>query len=378
MNILVLNYEYPPLGGGAAPVSRDISRQLVKRGHHVVVVTMGYKNLPDYEIDEGVEVYRVKCWRKKSFSCMPWEQFTYLLSVRRFMRKHKELQKYDICHTHFVIPTAEVSRWIFKKYHIPYVITAHGSDVEGYNSKKYMKVMHVFLRPFWKAIVRGAYRVISPSFYLEDLMKKAYDIPNKYLMIPNGIALLDYQQLYTESSEKKKKILIMGRMQKYKNVQTTIMALSKVDLEDWVVDILGDGPYRNELENLTKELHLENKVTFHGWIENKSSKQLQFLKEASIYITASKFENCPMAVIETASAGCYMLVSDISAHRQILSGEEHFFEPDNVDQLAEKIERQIRIGARAYEYDFARYDWNNVMPQYEKVLSEVVKSGVKR
>lgn len=49
MNILVLNYEYPPLGGGAAPVSRDISEQLAAAGNKVTVVTMGFKNLPYHE-----------------------------------------------------------------------------------------------------------------------------------------------------------------------------------------------------------------------------------------------------------------------------------------------------------------------------------------
>ena len=43
MNILVLNYEFPPLGGGASPVSRDISIRLASLGHRVTVVTMGYK-----------------------------------------------------------------------------------------------------------------------------------------------------------------------------------------------------------------------------------------------------------------------------------------------------------------------------------------------
>lgn len=373
MNILVLNYEYPPLGGGAAPVSRDISKQLVKSGHRVVVVTMGFKGLPEYEVDDGVEVHRVKCWRKKSFSCMPWEQFTYLIAARLFLRKHKEYQQFDICHAHFVIPTAELARWVYKKYHIPYVITAHGSDVEGYNSKKYMKVMHVFLRPVWKAIVRDAYRVISPSYFLQNLMEKAYNVSNKYVMIPNGIELEDYKKLYAEESEKQKSILLMGRMQKYKNVQTVIKALSKVNLDGWRVDVLGDGPYREELENLTRELHLEEKVMFRGWIENKSSEQLRYLRQASIYITASKFENCPMAVIETASAGCYMLVSDIPAHRQILSGEEHFFKPENADELAKKLEKQMKLGAKAYQYEFDRYDWKQVMPQYETILKDAIK-----
>ena len=63
MNILVLNYEFPPLGGGASPVSRDISIQLQKRGHQVTVLTMGYRDLPEYEEMQGIKIYRLKCLR---------------------------------------------------------------------------------------------------------------------------------------------------------------------------------------------------------------------------------------------------------------------------------------------------------------------------
>ena len=87
MNILVLNYEFPPLGGGGAPVSRDIARQYSKMGHKVVVLTMGYKDLPTYETVDGVEIFRLKCWRSKKSSCMPWEQYTYILAVKKFMKR---------------------------------------------------------------------------------------------------------------------------------------------------------------------------------------------------------------------------------------------------------------------------------------------------
>lgn len=69
MRILVLNYEFPPLGGGAAPVSRDISIQLCRQGHDVTVLTMHYKNLPVYEEVQGVKIYRLKCLRRKKSSC---------------------------------------------------------------------------------------------------------------------------------------------------------------------------------------------------------------------------------------------------------------------------------------------------------------------
>ena len=74
MKILMLNYEFPPLGGGASPVSYEIAKGYAKLGHKVDVVTMGYKNLPKFEIKEGINIFRVKCWRSKKEICHPWEQ----------------------------------------------------------------------------------------------------------------------------------------------------------------------------------------------------------------------------------------------------------------------------------------------------------------
>ena len=242
MKILVLNYEFPPLGGGAAPVSKDITLQLDARGHELAVVTMGYKGLPSYEMINGVPVYRVKCWRKRQDACKPWEQLTYIISAIKFLKKHMETYQYDICHTHFIIPTGVVAKWVKKRYDLSYVITAHGSDVEGYNSKKSMKFMHKFLRPFWRKIVDDSQCIISPSLFLKELLEHNHAV-DKYVCIPNGIDYEKYHALAAVSG-KEKRILVMCRLQEWKNVQTVIKAVGKINLADWRVDILGDGPYR--------------------------------------------------------------------------------------------------------------------------------------
>lgn len=372
MKILVLNYEFPPLGGGAAPVSRDISIQLSKKGHDVTVVTMRYKDLPEYEEMQGVKIYRIKCLRSKKSSCMPWEQYTYLRAMRHFMKNHMQSHTYDICHVHFVIPTGEAAKWIKEKYHIPYAITAHGSDVEGYNQKKYMKIMHTLLRPSWRKIVNQSEGVIAPSIYLKSLMEAEYS-HGKYILIPNGLDIAKYRKLAVYG-KKDKKILLMGRMQKSKNMQTVLKALSLIDLSGWSIDVLGDGPYRTELEDLVKELKLMEHVKFCGWINNGSEEQMNYLQRSSVYITGSYFENCPMAVLETIAAGCYPLLSDIPAHRQLIPDDEYYFKADDVQGLAKKLKRIIAIeegdAVLKHDIDISRYDWENIIDQYESVLQE--------
>lgn len=371
MKVLVLNYEYPPLGGGAAPVSRDLAIALATKGHKVTVVTMGYQNLPDYEEpQDNLSIYRLKCLRGSKSSCNPIEQFSYLLSLQAFMKKHKELQNSDVCHSHFVIPTGEGARRVCKKYGIPYYITAHGSDVEGHNTKISMRIMHRFLRSGWRKIVRESQGVISPSQYLLDRMKSNYPL-GKYFLIPNGIDYGTYEKL--SHSNKQKTILIMGRLQKFKNVQSIIRALKEVEMSDWKVIILGDGPYRQDLERMVQELQLQDIIQFKGWIDNKSPEQLKIIGESSIYISASRFENCPMSVVEVVVAGNYPILSDIPAHRQLLSEDRFYFDVDNIDELRKKIRNIMDIVEAGNELmipTMEKFGWERISKEYEKVLSK--------
>ena len=377
MDILVLNYEYPPLGGGAAPVCRDLASEMAKNGHRVTVVTMGYLGLPEYEMNDGVEIYRLKCLRTKAHSCLPWEQYSYILAAKRFLKKHLRQRQYDVCHTHFVIPTGLIAKWAKKHFGLPYVITAHGSDVEGYNEKYSMKVMHRFLRPVWRRIVREAYAAVAPSEYLLKLMERELS-GGRYLRIPNG---LDISKFLNDHSLKEKRILLMGRMQAAKNFQTVFRAVALIPdtvWDGWMVDVLGDGPLETKLQKLCFELGIENRVKFYGWVDNGSAKQLDYLKRASIYISASHFENCPVSVLEALAAGCYPVLSDIEGHRQFfLSHKEPiFFKADDVRELAEMIESLLSKESKedlSKEIDISIYDNDQIAKEYLRILDRAAK-----
>jgi len=143
--ILMLNYEFPPLGGGASPVSYEIAKHLSETGEFTIdVVTMGFKGLPSYEeINPKLHVYRVKCLRKKKEICKPWEQATYLATGFFKCWELIRRNKYDINYTHFIIPTGALALVSKKLFGLPYVITSHGSDVIGYNKR--FKALYPFL-----------------------------------------------------------------------------------------------------------------------------------------------------------------------------------------------------------------------------------------
>ncbi|WP_026669519.1 glycosyltransferase family 4 protein [Butyrivibrio sp. AE3006] len=369
MKILVLNYEFPPIGGGGASVSYDISKRLVCRGHSVEVVTMGFKDLLEDEIVEGMHIHRVKCLRKEKFVCHPWEQLTYIISTIKYLNTSLKTNHYDIAHVHFIIPTGVVARYLKRKYGLPYVLTAHGSDVPGHNNKRF-GALYALLKKPWRAIVKDASATVALSDYLKNLICKNmnHECDDRIQVISNGIDT----KLYCPTS-KDKSILLMGRIQETKGMQDILSALTPDILRDWKVRIVGDGPYRKELERIVLENGLKGNVIFHGWLKSKSKEQLKILSTSAIFMSGSYFENSPVTLLEAYCSGCKVVVSDIKAHRELMGDKASYFPVSDKEAIRKAISETMDSYNEEVTLDsdeVKSYDWETKIDQYEGLLQK--------
>ena len=361
----MLNYEFPPLGGGASPVSYETAKGYVKLGHEVSVVTMSFRGLPEFEIKEGIKIYRIPCLRSNKEICRPWEQYTYIISAKRFLREHLKTNSYDINHTHFIIPTGVISLWLKKKYNLPYIITSHGSDVPGYNPDRFI-LLHKFTKPMIKKILKNAKVVTSPSKYLADLIKNQIgDYTIK--VIPNGIYPNKFQP-----KKKKRIILSTGRLLPRKGFQYLIEAVRDKNCGH-VVHIAGDGPMMNELKEMAKKS--KTKIVFHGWMNNNSKEYKHLLGTACIYVLASEKENASIALLEAMSAGCAVITTNVSGCPETVGDVGLVVEPKNENEIREIIGKLIKNpalikkkGKLARERILKEYNWDNLIKEYLEVL----------
>lgn len=362
--VLILNYEFPPLGGGASPVSYEIAERLSKTGDFDIdVVTMGFKGLPKYEeVNTNLRIHRVKCLRSKKEICHPWEQLTYLFFGYFKCCELLKKNKFDICHCHFIIPTGVLAQKLKKKFGLDYVITAHGSDVLGYNAR--FKKLYPFLIGAWKKILDDAKKITSPSNFLKSEILKVYKEfnPDKIEVIPNGIEEGKFVPM-----EKEKYILLVSRLFVNKGIQDFIEAIKDVDLGEWKVKIVGEGPYRQELENKVAEYNLKDKVEFLGWVDNKSQQMKELYGKASVFVSPSHFESFGLTVLEAMQAGCRILVSDIGAHRGFDFNEENYHKVGDSNNIKEKIKFILNSNPKI-EYLIDKNVWGNVIEKYKKCL----------
>lgn len=364
-NILMLNYEFPPLGGGASPVAYEIAKRYVKLGHNVDVVTMRYKGLPAFEQKDGIDIYRVPCLRSKKEICYPWEQLTYILSAKKFLRKHLKTHTYDINHTHFIIPTGIISLWLKKKYGLPYIISVHGSDVPGYNTDRFV-FLHKFTGTILRKVCDNADKVVASSDYLEGLIRKNIKDykEDKLVKIPNGIDPNKFVPL-----KKEKIILSTGRLLPRKGFQHLIKAVSSKNI-GYDVHICGDGPMMPELERLASRS--KTKIVFHGWVENESKRYKDLLGKAAIYCLISLKENSSISLLEAMSAGCAVITSNVSGCPETVGDSGIMVEPGNPDQAEKAIKEAIKkaneYGQKAKQRIAYYYDWENIIKKYNQIL----------
>ncbi len=363
MKILMLNYEFPPVGGGGGVVSYELAKHYVALGHKVDVVTMGYRGVAAKEMIDGIQIYRVKCWRSREAICHPWEQLTYIISAKIFLRKLMKKNKYDINHTHFVIPTGVIALWLKKKYGLEYILTAHGNDVLFYDVR--FTYLYPLLKRPWLKILKAARAVVTPSFFLQNFLQQNIinEIEQPVLdVIHNGVDKEKFPKL-----PKEKRILIVARLYPDKGVQDILDALHGMNLAGWSVDIVGEGAFRSFLEKKSQNLGLGSIVKFHGWMDNHGRELANLYGWSSIFISASYLESFGVVLLEAQAAGCYVLATNVGGHPEIVPND-HLFEPRNYGQLREKITNAMQLyGITPTALD-QKFYWADIALQYEKLL----------
>lgn len=369
MRMLVLSIEYPPLGGGASPMIHEINKQFILRGHEVTVVTMAYSDLPSHENVDGVAVFRINSFRRFKHKSRVNEHLAFLYTGRKFLDGLVTLQQFDICFAHFLVPTGILARWLHKAHKIPYIITAHGSDIPGFNPDRFL-VHHWFTPMLIRSIIHSSMGVVLPSRYLMSMIIQVKGVDKEKLVhIPNGIDTDVFVP-----GPKKNILLSTGRLLPRKGFQHLIDAIADEPFP-FEVHICGDGPVMNILKE--KSRYSKTKVIFHGWIDGKSEQYKTLLSQAAIYCLVSAKENASISLLEALSAGCAVITSNVSGCPESVGEAGICIPPGDIialktalRKLVTQPELMIHLGKEARERAVHNYSWANVTEKYLALITQ--------
>jgi glycosyltransferase involved in cell wall biosynthesis len=322
--------------------------------------------LPTHVVDEGVQVIRAAPGRKRLEQGSLMELLVHIHAAYRQASELLSQRSFDLIHSHFIVPSGLVAYRLYCKFGLPYVLTAHGSDVPGYNGERF-RLLHLLIRYQWKEIVGNAAGIVAPSIFLRDLIRQQSEAPVE--VIPNGLQT-DWPP---REGVRVNQVLAVSRIVKRKGIQDLIRAAAQLP-PDWEVVVVGDGPYLPDLVSLAEDLGVA--VRFVGHVSREAARR--YYQSAKIFVLPSRQENAPMVLLEAMTAGCAVVTSTAPGCAEVVGDAGYCVETSNVGQLAAVLKRLTKDPrllsrqqhkARQRSLDFSI---GNIATQYERHFSEAL------
>lgn len=368
MNVLCICYEYPPIGGGGGPVCQGICEAIVAAGHHVDVVTSAMSDLPRREVRGGVTIHRHACRRRHRHFTTTDELLTGLRPAYRTALQLTRQIQYDLIHCHFVVPSGLVTSWLARRTGLPYLITAHGSDIPGYNRDRF-GLTHRLIAPVSRRILRHAAAVTTPSQFLRHLLQKLTPVP--VAVIPNG-----FTPPPAPSVPRRRRVLVVTRMFERKGVQFVVEAMRGMD-PAWELCIVGDGPYLPAIKARAAQLHVD--AQFFGYVQGQAL--IDLYHSAEIFALPSSTENFPVVLLEAMAAGCAVVTTAGTGCEEVVGPTAVCVPPENPAALRAAFERLIADPGQLKQLQamgrqrVERFSWPKIGAEFEQLYRQHARSG---
>lgn len=377
MKILMISHEYPPVGGGGANACMYLSKEYAKAGHTVTVVTVWFEGLASDEHSQGVHILRVKSKRSHKEHCSFTEMADYLLKAWPQVKHLEKEHHFDICQVFFGIPGGPLGYFLKKKFKVPYIIRFGGGDIPGFQDR--FALVYKVIGPFLKVIWNNAEALIANS---EGLQKMALDFYNRNEVgiINNGV---DITKFYPDESKSHVKdveeinILFVSRLIERKGLQYIIpklRELQKVSGKKIHLTIVGDGPYRKDLEKLAMENDCERMITFEG--QKEKDELLFFYQNADIFILPSKKEGMPNVVLEAMASGLPIIMTPCEGSKELVVDNGYITQ---IDDMGDRIldlciykDKRIKMAQNSLVHVYKNFQWESIGNKYIELMKDIV------
>jgi glycosyltransferase involved in cell wall biosynthesis len=370
MKLLMINYEYPPLGGGAGQATANLAAEFAGMGVTVDVLTSAYKGLPAHERAKGFFVHRAPDIRRHLHRSSIPEMMTFTAGAMMSSLKLAGRKKPDAVLAFFGIPSGPVAYGLKVLFGIPYFVSLRGGDVPGFQPYD-LKLYHFFAGPVIREIWARAAGVVGNSRGLSK-MARHFSPSCPVKTIPNGVDTELFAPFEDPSTDDRCRVLFVGRLTYQKGLDVLVEALHGMAAHVRPCVILaGEGNARVGLERKVKGLALEDDVLFAGWHDRHEIPELY--KKADIFVLPSRHEGMSNALLEAMAAGLPVIATDIAGSEELVShGENGLLVPvEDVPALSGALARLVtdpslrkRMGAAGRKRIVDRYSWKRIAQEY--------------
>ncbi len=297
--VMIISQFYPLLGGAEVQAQR-LASALRADGVNIFVLTRRYKNLPAYEIIDGIPVYR----SIRTVDMPLLFGLLYVVSVAVFL--YRKRNNYTIIHCNILQELQTIVAIIFKLLFNKKVVAKMSSS--GLTSDlKLMK--HSLVGRITMRLLRKADRIVSLCNEATSELLNAGIPADRLQQIGNGVNTSVFNMNSRRNQKMQRLITFIGRLDAYKGVDYLLEAFKRVisGTADVRLMVIGNGPDEVRLKRLAATLHVQERVAFRGRRENIAEE----LSETDIFVLPSLSEGMSNVLLEAMSCGLPVIATTV-------------------------------------------------------------------
>lgn len=368
-----------PTFGGSGVVATELGIALAKKGHKVHFITYSQPTRLDF-FNENLFYHEVDIRTYPLFQYPPYE-----LALASTMVNVIQYEELDLLHVHYAIPHASaayMAKQILRSegLDIPVITTLHGTDITLVGKDASYEPVVTFS-------INASDGVTAVSEDLKEDTYKHFKVNKDIEVIPNFIDLQRFKKQKKDHfktaicPEDEKLIVHTSNFRKVKRVEDVVKIFHNIRRKMKAKLLLvGDGPERNHIETLCRELDTCGDVRFLGKLEAVE----EVLSVADLFIMPSEKESFGLAALEAMACEVPVISSNTGGLPELMiNGKTGFMA--NVGDVAEMSQKALLIlddenlpTFKAEALKRAKhFDVENVLPLYEKYYQAIVDKSHK-
>ena len=291
-------------------------------------------------------------------------------------------KKINLIHAHWVLPSGWLAAFLKKKFNIPLIITIHGSDLFPLKNPLFKKLQQF-------AFNRADIITVNSQATQLEVLSRFPALKSKVHLIPMGVDTSHFKPRVIKKPSQysnSKIILFVGRLSDQKGVQYLIQALPDILQKEPTTKLLiiGEGPFKQQLENIAFELNVSSAIHFHGAL---SSEELAYYYNiADLFVlpalsTSTGTEALGLSLLEAMSSGCPVIGTNIGGIPNIIDHKKTGLLVDQQDvlgltQAALEIllhrAKAKQLGKHASAFVKKNYSWSNVVKKFSQAYKDLL------